>query len=130
MHSKHFRCVRVFFNSRNSIYFIFQIKQHRIRGFPVCFFIEPPNKCQFGGIQIEICLLSKIIKDLGFLGKYLVAKNLPANAGNTRDTRLISASGRTPGVENGNSLQHSCLENITDRGAHQAIVQGTTECLP
>ena len=35
-------------------------------------------------------------------------KNLPANAGNVGS---ISASGRSPGVGNGNPLQYSCLEN-------------------
>ena len=30
-------------------------------------------------------------------------KNLPANAGNARDTGLIPGSGRFPGVGNGNS---------------------------
>ena len=46
-----------------------------------------------------------------------MVKNLPANAGDTRDPRSILASGRSPGVENGNSFQHSCLENIMDREA-------------
>ena len=41
-------------------------------------------------------------------------KNLPANAGNVGS---ISASGRSPGVGNGNPLQYSCLENLMDRGA-------------
>ena len=31
---------------------------------------------------------------------------------------------KTPGEGNGNSLQHSCLENLMDRGAWQAIVHG------
>ena len=42
-------------------------------------------------------------------------KNLPANAG------LIPRSGRSPGEENGNPLQYSCLENPVDREAWQAI---------
>ena len=33
-------------------------------------------------------------------------------------------SGRSPGVGNGNLLQDSCLENLTDRGAWQATVHG------
>ena len=32
--------------------------------------------------------------------------------------------GRSPGEENGNPLQYSCLENSMDRGAWQAIVHG------
>ena len=46
-----------------------------------------------------------------------VVKNLPANAG---DVGLILGVGRSPGGENGNALQYSCLENSTDRGAWQA----------
>ena len=37
-------------------------------------------------------------------------KNLPANAGDARDSVSIPGLGRSP-VGNGNPLQHSCLEN-------------------
>ena len=40
---------------------------------------------------------------LGFPGGTKV-KNLPANAGNTRDSGLIPELGRPPGVRNGNLL--------------------------
>ena len=43
-------------------------------------------------------------------------KNLPAKAGDTGDTGLIPGLGRSPGEENGNSLQYSCLGNPMDRG--------------
>ena len=46
-----------------------------------------------------------------------VVKNLPANAGDTRETSSIPGSGRSLGVGNGNPLQSSCLENPMDRGA-------------
>ena len=46
-----------------------------------------------------------------------VVKNLPANAGDARDTVLIPRLGRSPGVENGNLLQYSFLENPMGRGA-------------
>ena len=59
----------------------------------------------------------------------LVVKNLPANAGDIRDTCLIPGSGRSPGVGHGNPLQHSCLENLMDRGAWQAIVHRITKKL-
>ena len=42
-------------------------------------------------------------------------KNLPANAGGTRDS--IPWLGRSPGEGNGNPLQYSCLENSMDEGA-------------
>ena len=48
-----------------------------------------------------------------------MVKNLSANAG---DTGLIPGWGKSPGVENGNSLQYSCLENSMDRGSWQATV--------
>ena len=54
-------------------------------------------------------------------------KNLPANAGDTRDIGLTPGSGRSPGVGNGNPLQYSCLENFMDRGAWWAMVRGVTK---
>ena len=61
----------------------------------------------------------------GFPGSSVV-KNLPANAGDTRDVRSIPGLGRSPGVGNGNLLQDSCLENSMDRAAWQATVHGVT----
>jgi len=40
----------------------------------------------------------------------LVAKNLPANAGEVRDTSSIPRLRRSPGGGNDNPLQYSCLE--------------------
>ena len=54
----------------------------------------------------------------------LEVKNLPANAGDVRDTGSIPASGISPGRRHGNPLQYSCLENPMDRVAWQAIVHG------
>ena len=51
-------------------------------------------------------------------------KNLPANAG---DTSSVPGSGRSPGEENGNPFQYSCLRNPIDGGAWQAIVREFTE---
>ena len=48
--------------------------------------------------------------------------NLPANAGDARDTGSIPGSGKFPGRGNGNLLQYSRLENPMDRGALQATV--------
>ena len=42
------------------------------------------------------------------------SKESACNAG---DSGSIPGSGRSPGAGNGNPLQHSCLENPTDRGA-------------
>ena len=38
-----------------------------------------------------------------------VVKNPPGNAGGTRDMSSIPGSGGSPGEENGNLLQYSCL---------------------
>ena len=57
---------------------------------------------------------------MGFPGGPVV-KNLPANAG---DVGSVPGSGRSPGEENGNPLQYSCLGNPMDRGAWQTTVHG------
>ena len=56
-----------------------------------------------------------------------VAKNPPANAGDTWYTGLIPGLERCPRAGNGNLLQHSCLENSMDRRAWWAIVRGVTK---
>ena len=53
----------------------------------------------------------------------LVVKNPLANAGDIRDLDSIPGSGRSPGEENGNPLQYSCL----DRGAWWATVHGVAK---
>ena len=53
----------------------------------------------------------------------LGVNNLPACAGNIRDTGLIPGSGRSPRRGHGGTpFQYSCLENPKDRGAWWAIV--------
>ena len=52
----------------------------------------------------------------------LVVQNLPADAGDIRDTGSVPGSGRSPGEGHGNPLQYSCLENPMDRGACWAAV--------
>ena len=46
----------------------------------------------------------------------LVVKNPSANAGDVRDAGSIPGLGSSPGGENGNPLQYSCLGNPMDRG--------------
>jgi len=53
-----------------------------------------------------------------------VVKNMPINAG---DTGSSPGSGRSPGEEDGNLLQYSCLGNTMDRGAWWAIVHEVAE---
>ena len=51
-----------------------------------------------------------------------VVKNLPANAGDTKDVGSISKLGRCPGGGCDNPFQYSWLENPKDRGAWWAII--------
>ena len=44
-------------------------------------------------------------------------KNLPANAGDSRDVDSIPEFRRSPGEGSGNQLQYSCRGNPMDRGA-------------
>ena len=51
-------------------------------------------------------------------------KNLPADAGDARDSGSIPGSGRSPAEGNGNLLQYSFLGNPMDREAWRATVHG------
>ena len=53
-----------------------------------------------------------------------MVENLQTNAG---DLGSILESGRSPREGNDNPLQHSCLGNLTDRGAWQDIVHEVTK---
>ena len=57
----------------------------------------------------------------------LVVKNPPANAGDVRDSGWIPGSGRSPGGEDGNPLQYSCLEKTVDREAWRATVHAVAK---
>ena len=54
----------------------------------------------------------------------LVGNNPLANAG---DSDLTPEWGASPGGENGNPLQYSCLENPVDSGAWWPMVHGVTK---
>ena len=51
----------------------------------------------------------------------------PANAGDLRDVMSIPGLGSSPGGNNGNPLQYSCLENPVDRGAWWLMVHRVTK---
>ena len=51
-----------------------------------------------------------------------MVKNPTASAGDIRDLGSILGLGRSPGGEDGNPLQYSCLKNPMDRGAWWATV--------
>ena len=54
-------------------------------------------------------------------------KNLPASAGDIRDTGSVPGLGRSPGGGHGNPLQYFCLENPRDRGAWRVMVHGVAK---
>ena len=56
-----------------------------------------------------------------------MVKNLPANAGDTREVCLIPESERSLGKGNGNPLQYSFLGNPKDKGAWMATVHGVVQ---
>ena len=57
----------------------------------------------------------------------VVAKNTPANAGDTGDMGSVPGLGRSPEGGNCNLLQYSCLKNSMDKEAWQATVHGLTQ---
>ena len=68
-------------------------------------------------------VLLTLIHTMGNLGGSVV-KNMPAKAG---DSCSIPGWGSSPGEENGNPLQYSCLEIPKDSGALWATVHGVAK---
>ena len=73
-------------------------------------------------------LLSTLFILIGFPW-WLSGKESTCNTGATEDTASIPESGRSPAEGNGNPLQWSCLENLTDREAWQATAYGVTKSM-
>ena len=59
--------------------------------------------------------------------RFLVVRNLPANAWDTIHLGSVPGLGRIPGEENDNAHQYSCLDNFMDREPWQATVHGVTK---
>ena len=78
----------------------------------------------FGHLMGQTDSFEKALMELPW---WLSGKEFACNAGASGDPGLIPGSGRSPGEENNNPLQYSCLENPTDRGAWQAIVHGVAK---
>ena len=72
----------------------------------------------FGHVEFEVSVacVSEAKCGLSDFPGSPVVKNLPANAG---DLGSIPGSRRSPGGENGNPLQCSCLEKPMDKGPWQ-----------
>ena len=58
-----------------------------------------------------------------------MVKNLPANAGDIRDSDSIAGSGKSPGEGHSNPFQYSCLENPMERGAWWTTIHGVAKNL-
>ena len=63
----------------------------------------------------------------GLYPSLLVVQDDKEAAYNAGDPGFIPGSGRSPGEGNGDPLQYSSLENLTDRGAWWASVHGVTK---
>ena len=79
----------------------------------------------------DLLMFSENLHHLHNLGASQVAvvvkKNLPANAGDTKDAGSIPRWESSPEEGNGNLLQCSCLENSMDRGDWWATVYGVAK---
>ena len=76
-------------------------------------------------------IFCSILMQISAAAKYhevaLVVKNLPANTGDVGDTDSIPGLGGSSRGGNGNPRQYSCLENLMDRAAWWATVQGVAK---
>ena len=102
-------------------------------------FLEVQSPAQHGGpytLHMWICEFYIFLLILVFYSSQvaLVVKKekkqtntSSANKGDIRDVSSIPGSGRSSGGGHGNSLQYSCLENPSDRGAWWAMVQKVTK---
>ena len=72
-------------------------------------------------------LIASAIPVLGASQVALVIKNLPANAGDTRDVGWVAGLGRSPGEGAGYPFQYSHLGNHMDRGAWHVTVHGVAK---
>ena len=54
-----------------------------------------------------------------------MVENLPANAGDSRDSGSTPGLGRSPGEGNGNPLQYSCLENLMELDTTEQLSKHT-----
>ena len=85
------------------------------------------ERLHFASLQLRLGL-EPTCQDLGSQVA-LVVKKWSDDTGDGRDVGSIPGSGRSPGGENGNLLQYSCLENPMDGGAWQTTVHGVTKSL-
>ena len=83
---------------------------------PIPYLILPPRHhitSSVFSVSISLVWTSQVV---------LVAKNLPANAGDVRDLGWVPGLGTCPVGGHSDPLQYCCLENPLDRGAWGTIV--------
>ena len=74
-----------------------------------------------------VCLCLTYFTYHNALNGFLGGSDSKESACDVRDLGSIPGSGRSPGEENDNPLQCSCLQNLKDRGAWRATVRTVTE---
>ena len=74
-----------------------------------------------------LLLLPSIFPSFGVFPDESVGKESTCNAGDTGDVGLIPELERSPGEENGNPLQDSCLENPHGQRSLVATVYGVAK---
>ena len=87
--------------------------------------LSPPPK-DMGTLGVLVVIAGPIRGDTFSLGS-TGGSNGEESACNAEDLDSIPGSGRSPGEENGNPLQYSCLENSMDRGALWITVHEVTQ---
>ena len=97
---------------------------------PYCFFFSDPcylrDYITMGMEQVVwnlILIAPKLVGSLRLPGGSVI-KNLPANAGDTRDAALIPDLGGSPEEGNRKPLMYACRGNSMDKGAWHATVPG------
>ena len=69
----------------------------------------------------------ELITDTPYNSEFPGGSDGKESACNTGDPDSTPGSGRSPGEENGNPTQYSCLENPMDRGAWPATAHGVAK---
>ena len=79
-------------------------------------------------LSCKECVIASESEDLVFRGQgFPGGSDGKASAYSAGDLGSIPGLGRSPGEENGNPLQYSCLENPMDRGAWWATAHGVAK---
>ena len=87
------------------------------------FHLEFPPYIPFSSMNLSVMPQTEFI--LYFL--FPCGSDGKESACNARDPGLIPGLGRSPGKENGNPLQYSCLENSLDRGVWWVTIHGVSK---